>query len=125
MATPCRGKWRRHVTALRGIKPLRGHAPHKISCSLRCTQFYVEVPVGIAPTHEGFAVPCLTTWLRHQMNERATQHREEAGWRKGLRALFHFLLEALGSMKDADSIIARTSFSSVVETDSGVSAVNV
>lgn len=85
----------------------------------------MEVPVGIAPTHEGFAVPCLTTWLRHQMSERAAQHREEAGRRKGLQALFHFALEALGSMNDADSIIARTSFSSVVDTESGVRAVNV
>ena len=26
----------------------------------------MEVPVGIAPTHGGFADPCLTAWLRHQ-----------------------------------------------------------
>ena len=26
----------------------------------------LEVPVGIAPTHGGFADPCLTAWRRHQ-----------------------------------------------------------
>jgi hypothetical protein len=35
----------------------------------------MEVPVGIAPTHEGFAVPCLTTWLRHHPDGGAEEIR--------------------------------------------------
>src|SRR3989338_1218456 len=30
----------------------------------------MEVPVGIAPTYGGFADPCLTPWLRHQIIEK-------------------------------------------------------
>ena len=34
------------------------------------SSFYLEVTPGFEPGNEGFADPCLTTWLCHRMTER-------------------------------------------------------
>ena len=37
------------------------------------SSFYLEVTPGFEPGNEGFADPCLTTWLCHQIREILTE----------------------------------------------------
>src|SRR3989338_1075212 len=87
----------------------------------------LEVPVGIAPTHGGFADPCLTTWLRHQK----TRSEERAVSNTIQETIFsHYsLLSAHSSLTGSSSVnpskIASTCCSSASSIATGVVAVIV
>ena len=50
------------------LKPAFGHEKTPETQVFR--EFWLEVTPGFEPGNEGFADPCLTTWLCHRMTER-------------------------------------------------------
>ena len=50
------------------LKPVFGHEKTPETPVFR--EFWLEVTPGFEPGNEGFADPCLTTWLCHRMTER-------------------------------------------------------
>jgi hypothetical protein len=85
----------------------------------------LEVPAGIAPAHGGFAVPCLTAWLRHQ--ERAGRIRKNGLGvkRKSDNRCYVDDAALSGSLSVADCMMAKTSRSTVLVSERGVRAVKV